>query len=167
MSLSVLNEGRELDPGYREMLDDSWGPARLAIAIDRAEGNEAFARWYTAWGERYHVGGQNQDRRATAVAALADVDLPAELIDAYDPVAGDETDLALRASHEGAISRVGDDVGTPVISFGEGTAYFGPVVSPAPKGEEAGKLLDALATLASIDGFYELKRSRSGGVDFS
>ena len=167
MSLSVLNEGRELDPGYREMLDDSLGPARLAIAIDRAEGNEAFARWYTAWGERYHVGGQNQDRRATAVAALADVDLPPELIDAYDPVAGDETDLALRASHEGAISRVGDDVGTPVISFGEGTAYFGPVVSPAPKGEEAGKLLDALATLASIDGFYELKRSRSGGVDFS
>ena len=167
MSLSVLNEGRELDPGYREMLDDSWGPARLAIAIDRAEGNEAFARWYTAWGERYHVGGQNQDRRATAVAALADVDLPAELIDAYDPVAGDETDLALRASHEGAISRVGDDVGTPVISFGEGTAYFGPVVSPAPRGEDAGKLLDALATLASIDGFYELKRSRSGGVDFS
>ena len=167
MSLSVLNEGRDLDPGYREMLDDSWGPARLAIAIDRAEGNEAFARWYTAWGERYHVGGQNQDRRATAVAALADVDLPASLIDVYDPVAGDETDLALRASHEGAISRVGDDVGTPVISFGEGTAYFGPVVSPAPKGEDAGKLLDALATLASIDGFYELKRSRSGGVDFS
>ena len=167
MSLSVLNEGRELDPGYREMLDDSWGPARLAIAIDRAEGNEAFARWYTAWGERYHVGGQNQDRRATAVAALADVDLPPELIDAYDPVAGDETDLALRASHEGAISRVGDDVGTPVISFGEGTAYFGPVISPAPRGEEAGKLLDALETLSTIEGFYEIKRSRTGGIDLS
>lgn len=167
MSLSVLNEGRDLDPGYRAMLDDSWGPARLAIAIDAAEGNEAFARWYTAWGERYHVGGQNEDRRATAVAALADAGLPAELIEAYEPVAGDEIDRALRASHEGAISRVGDEVGTPVISFGEGTAYFGPVVSPAPKGEEAGKLLDALATLSGIDGFYELKRSRSGGVDFS
>ena len=167
MSLSVLNEGRDVDPGYREMLDDSWGPARLAIAIDRAEGNEAFARWYTAWGERYHVGGQNEDRRATAIAALADVDLPASLIQAYDPVAGDETDQSLRASHQDAISRVGDDVGTPVISFGEGTAYFGPVVSPAPKGEEAGKLLDALATLSEIDGFYELKRSRTGGVDLS
>jgi hypothetical protein len=167
MSLSVLNEGRDLDPGYRAMLDDSWGPARLAIAIDEAEGNEAFARWYTAWGERYHVGGQNEDRRATAVAALADVGLPESLIESYDPVAGDDVDRALRASHEGAISRVGDDVGTPVISFGEGTAYFGPVVSPAPKGEEAGKLLDALATLASIDGFYEIKRSRSGGIDFS
>ncbi|WP_281871869.1 disulfide bond formation protein DsbA [Brachybacterium paraconglomeratum] len=167
MSLSVLNEGRDLDPGYRAMLDDSWGPARLAIAIDAAEGNEAFARWYTAWGERYHVGGQNEDRRATAVAALADAGLPAELIEAYEPVAGDETDTALRASHEGATSRVGDEVGTPVTSFGEGTAYFGPVVSPAPRGEDAGKLLDALATLASVDGFYELKRSRSGGVDFS
>src|SRR5690606_5470923 len=167
MSLSVLNEGRDLDSGYRAMLDDSWGPARLAVAISRAEGNEAFARWYTAWGERYHVGGQKDDRRATAVAALADAGLPAELIDAYSPVAGDETDVALRASPEGAISLVGSDVGTPVISFGEGTAYFGPVVSPAPKGEDAGKLLDALATLASINGFYELKRSRTGGVDFS
>ena len=167
MSLSVLNEGRDVDAGYREMLDDSWGPARLAVAIDRAEGNEAFARWYTAWGERFHVGGENEDRRATAIAALADADLPASLIDAYAPVAGAETALALRASHEGAISRVGDDVGTPVISFGEGTAYFGPVVSPAPRGEEAGKLLDALAALASIDGFYELKRSRTGGVDLS
>ena len=167
MSLSVLNEGRDLDSGYRAMLDDSWGPARLAIAITRAEGNEAFARWYTAWGERYHVGGQNDDRRATAVAALADVGLPAELIDAYHRVDGDETDVALRASHEGAISRVGSDVGTPVISFGEGTAYFGPVVSPAPKGEDAGRLLDAMATMATLDGFYELKRDRTGGIDFS
>ena len=167
MSLSVLNEGRDLDPGYREMLDDSWGPARLSIAIDRAEGNEAFARWYTAWGERYHVGGEHSDRRATAVAALEDAGLPASLIEGYEPVPGDEIDTALRASHDGAISRVGNDVGTPVISFGEGTAYFGPVVSPAPKGEDAGRLLDALETMAGLDGFYELKRSRSGGIDFS
>ena len=167
MSLSVLNEGRELDPGYRAMLDDSWGPARLAIAIREAEGNEAFSRWYTAWGERYHVGGQNEDRRATAVAALADVDLPAELIEKYDHVPGDEIDTALRASHERAISLVGDDVGTPVITFGTGTAYFGPVISPAPRGEDAGKLLDAMEALSTIEGFYEIKRSRSGGIDLS
>ncbi|MDN5900417.1 MAG: disulfide bond formation protein DsbA, partial [Brachybacterium sp.] len=153
MSLSVLNEGAELDAGYRAMLDDSWGPARLSIAIDRSEGNEAFSRWYTAWGERFHVGGENSDRRATAIAALADAGLPDSLIEAYAPVAGDEIDRELRASHAGAISRVGNDVGTPVISFGEGTAYFGPVLSPAPKGEEAGKVLDALATLATVDGF--------------
>lgn len=167
MSLSVLNEGRDLEPGYRASMDDAWGPARLAIAIVQGHGADAFARWYTAWGERYHVGGQNEDRKATAAAALEDVSLPAELLDLYEPVAGDEIDTALRASHEGAISRVGDDVGTPVISFGEGTAYFGPVVSPAPKGEEAGKLLDALETMATLEGFYELKRSRTGGIDFS
>ena len=167
MSLSVLNERADIDDGYRAVMDDSWGPARLAIAIDRAEGDEAFARWYTAWGERFHVGGENRDHRATALAALADAGLPESLIEAYAPVPGDETDRALRASHEDAISRVGGDVGTPVISFGEGIAYFGPVVSPAPKGEDAGRLLDALATMATLDGFYELKRDRTGGVDLS
>ncbi|GAA1488425.1 disulfide bond formation protein DsbA [Brachybacterium sacelli] len=167
MSLSVLNEGRDLDEGYRRMLDDAWGPARLSIAIHRQEGAEAFARWYSAWGERYHVGGQQEDRRAVAEQALAAAELPASLIEAYEPVAGDVLDVALRASHDGAISRVGEDVGTPVISFGGGTAYFGPVVSPAPKGEEAGRLLDALATMAEIDGFYELKRTRADGVDLS
>ncbi|MGP5385025.1 mycothiol-dependent nitroreductase Rv2466c family protein [Brachybacterium tyrofermentans] len=178
MSLSVLNEGRDLDADYRRMLDDSWGPARLAVEIVSTQGSDAFSRWYTAWGERYHVGGQQDDRRAVAVAALEVAELPAELIGAYEPVAGDATDVALRASHDGAISRVGDEVGTPVISFGDagtavsgtavsGTAYFGPVVSPAPKGEDAGRLLDALETLSSLEGFYELKRSRTGGVDFS
>ncbi|MGP9682510.1 mycothiol-dependent nitroreductase Rv2466c family protein [Brachybacterium sp. AOP3-A1-3] len=173
MSLSVLNEGRDLDADYRRMLDDSWGPARLAIQIVSTQGSEAFARWYTAWGERYHVGGQQDDRRAVAVAALEAAELPAELIDVYEPVAGDATDVALRASHDSAISRVGDEVGTPVISFGgdgtaqSGTAYFGPVVSPSPKGEDAGRLFDALETLSTLDGFYELKRSRTGGIDFS
>ena len=167
MSLSVLNEGADIDAGYRAMLDNSWGPARLAIAIDRAEGNEAFSRWYTAWGEQYHVGGDSSDRHATAVAALAAAELPASLIEAYEPVAGDDIDVALRASHEEGISKVGSDVGTPVISFGEGTAYFGPVISPAPRGEQAGKLLDAMEALSTIDGFYELKRARTGGIDFS
>lgn len=169
MSLSVLNEGRDLEEGYRRMLDDSWGPARLAIEISRTEGAAAFARWYTAWGERYHVGGQHDDRRAVAVAALDAAGLPAELIEAYAPVPGDAVEEALRASHEGAISRVGEDVGTPVISFGNGedsVAYFGPVVSPAPKGEDAGRLLDALETMSSLPGFYELKRSRTVGPDF-
>ncbi|MGP5096795.1 mycothiol-dependent nitroreductase Rv2466c family protein [Brachybacterium alimentarium] len=169
MSLSVLNEGRDLEKGYRRMLDDSWGPARLAIEISRTEGAAAFACWYTAWGERYHVGGQHDDRRAVAVAALDAAGLPAELIEAYAPVPGDAVEEALRASHEGAISRVGEDVGTPVISFGNGedsVAYFGPVVSPAPKGEDAGRLLDALETMSSLPGFYELKRSRTVGPDF-
>ena len=167
MSLAVLNEGRDLDSDYRRSIDDAWGAARLAIAIDRAEGNTAFSRWYTAWGERYHVGGDQDDRRRVAEQALADAELPASLIEAYDHVPGDETDTELRASHERAISMVGDDVGTPVISFGEGTAYFGPGLSPAPRGEEAGRLLDGMEALAGVSGFFEVKRSRSGGIDFS
>ncbi|WP_114854976.1 disulfide bond formation protein DsbA [Brachybacterium sp. YJGR34] len=164
MSLFVLNEGRELDPDYRRSIDKSPGAARLAIAITRAEGPEAFSAWYTAWGERYHVGG-DKDRRAVAEQALEAAGLPAALIEAYEPVPGDEIDEALRASHARAISLVGEDVGTPVISFGEGTGYFGPVVSPAPRGEEAGRLLDGLQALAHVEGFYELKRTRTGGVD--
>lgn len=170
MSLAVLNEGRDLDPDYRRGIDDSWGAARLAVEIARTEGDEAFSRWYTAWGERFHVGDQKGDRRATATAALEDAGLPAALIDAYDRTEGDEVEQALRASHAEAIDKVGNDVGTPVISFGEGTegtAYFGPVVSPAPKGEAAGRLLDGLEALAGVQGFYELKRSRTGGIDLS
>lgn len=167
MSLAVLNEGRDLDPGYRRGIDDAWGAARLAIAIDAAEGNAALSRWYTAWGERFHVGGDQDDRKRVAEQALAETELPASLLEAYDHVPGDATDTALRASHERAISMVGDDVGTPVISFGEGTAYFGPVISPAPRGEEAGKLLDGMEALASVTGFFEVKRSRDGGVDLS
>ena len=167
MSLAVLNEGRELDPGYRRSIDDAWGAARLAIAIDEAEGNDALSRWYTAWGERFHVGDDKEDRRRVAELALADAELPASLIEKYDNAPGDATDVALRASHERAISLVGDDVGTPVITFGTGTAYFGPVISPAPRGEDAGKLLDALETLSTIEGFYELKRSRGDGIDLS
>ena len=167
MSLAVLNEGRDLDPDYRRTTDESWGAARLAIAIAEAEGNAAFSRWYTAWGERYHVGGDQDDRKRVAEQALADAELPASLIEHYDHVPGDATDQALRASHERGISMVGDDVGTPVISFGEGTAYFGPVISPAPRGEEAGRLLDGMQALASVTGFYEIKRSRGDSIDLS
>lgn len=167
MSLAVLNEGRDLDPGYRRTTDESWGAARLAIAIDRAEGNDAFSRWYTAWGERFHVGDDKGDRRRVAEEALAAAELPASLIEAYDNAPGDQIDTELRASHERALAMVGDDVGTPVISFGEGTAYFGPVLSRAPRGEEAGRLLDGMEALAGVTGFFEVKRSRGDEIDFS
>lgn len=166
MSLAVLNEGRDLDPGYRAHIDDAWGCVRVGVRVAEDHGPDAFSDWYTAWGERYHVG-ENHDRRAVAHEALDAVGLPLELMEHYDPVPGDETDTQLRAAHERAISLVGDDVGTPVISFGTGTAYFGPVISPAPKGEDAGRLLDGLLAMSSVEGFYELKRSRTGGIDFS
>ena len=165
MSLAVLNEGRDLDPGYRRAMDRAWGPARLALAIIQQHGNDAFSRWYTAWGERFHVGGRHHHREV-AEEALAAADLPAELMDVYDG-SGDALEQDLRAEQARVQEMVGDDVGTPVISFGEGVAYFGPVISPAPKGEEAGRLLDAMEQMATITGFFELKRARTTGIDFS
>jgi hypothetical protein len=53
-----------------------------------------------------------------------------------------------------------------VISV-EGVAFFGPVVTPAPKGEDAGKLWDGVLLVAGTPGFYELKRTRDKGPDFS
>lgn len=163
MSLAVLNEGRDLPEDYRRSMDEAWGPARVALRVERERSAEELAAFYTAFGEDYHVGG-SEDRRGSAERALGTAGLPAELIDAYD---SEELDDELRAAQQRVIDMVGDEVGTPVVSFGEGVAYFGPVVSPAPKGEDAGRLFDALVSASQIDGFFELKRSRTHGIDFS
>lgn len=165
MSLAVLNEGRDLDPGYLEAMTKAWGPARLGLAIIQQHGNDAFSSWYTAWGERFHVGGRHE-YRAVAEEALAEAELPADLIDVYDG-SGDQLEKELREEQARVQEMVGDDVGTPVISFGEGVAYFGPVISPAPRGEDAGRLMDAMEQMATIPGFFELKRARTTGIDFS
>lgn len=156
MSLSVLNEGRDLPDEYREMMDRGWAPVRVIAAARKAHGDEVTKPLYDAIGTRLHLGGERDFVAATA-AALAEVGLPAELIEAADT---DERDAFLRESHDRAIALVGDDVGTPVISV-EGVAFFGPVVSPAPKGEAAGRLFDGCVLVAGTDGFFELKRSRT------
>lgn len=156
MSLSVLNEGRDLPDEYREMMDRGWAPVRVIAAARKAHGDEVTKPLYDAIGTRLHLGGERDFVAATA-AALAEVGLPAELIGAADT---DEHDAFLRESHERAIALVGDDVGTPVISVAD-TAFFGPVVSPAPKGEAAGRLWDGCVLVAGTDGFFELKRSRT------
>lgn len=156
MSLSVLNEGRDLPEDYREMMDRGWAPVRVIAAARKAHGDEVTKPLYDAIGTRLHLGGESDFVAATA-AALAEVGLPAELIEAADT---DEHDAFLRESHDRAIALVGDDVGTPVISVA-GTAFFGPVVSPAPKGEAAGRLWDGCVLVAGTDGFFELKRSRT------
>lgn len=156
MSLSVLNEGRDLPEDYREMMDRGWAPVRVIAAARKAHGDEVTKPLYDAIGTRLHLGGESDFVAATA-AALAEVGLPAKLIEAADT---DEHDAFLRESHDRAIALVGDDVGTPVISVA-GTAFFGPVVSPAPKGEAAGRLWDGCVLVAGTDGFFELKRSRT------
>ncbi|GAB2595663.1 mycothiol-dependent nitroreductase Rv2466c family protein [Microlunatus antarcticus] len=156
MSLSVLNSGRDIPDGYRAMLDQGWAPVRVALAVEERYGQEQLRAFYTAIGTRIHPRQEGFDR-ATIEGALTDVGLPVELADAGDVGDNDE---ALRASHHQGMDPVGQDVGTPVIHVGD-VAFFGPVMSPAPKGEEAGRVYDGVLALASYPGFFELKRTRT------
>ncbi len=156
MSLSVLNEGKDVPESYRDLLARGWGPVRICIAAEAQHGPEVLRDLYTALGTKHHVEGREFTDELYR-EALAEVGLAPELAAAADDPSYDE---ALRASHNDGISRVGEDVGTPVIAIGE-VAFFGPVVSPAPKGEQAGVVFDGARALASYDGFFELKRSRT------
>lgn len=157
MSLSVLNEGKDdLPERYRESMRTAWGPVRVCIAAEQQHGNEVLGPLYTALGNRLH--GEKLPRdRATIESALTEAGLPASLAEAMD---SPEYDKALRASHAEGIERVGYEVGTPIISV-NGTSIFGPVVSPIPRGEAAARLWDGVLLVASTDGFFELKRSRT------
>ncbi|GAA2867813.1 DsbA family protein [Paenarthrobacter ilicis] len=162
MSLSVLNEGRDLPDEYRAMMDDSWGPVRVIIAAQELHGSSYVKALYDAMGEQIHHQG-NKDRTSVIQKSLAEVGLPAELARFAE---SDEYDAKLRASHEEGISKVGQDVGTPVVAF-NGTAFFGPVLTRIPRGEDAGRLWDATVTLAGFPHFFELKRSRTENPEFS
>lgn len=155
MSLSVLNEEADVSERYRALLDKAWGPVRVCIAAAQQHGDHVLGDLYTALGRRIHVEGRDKDR-GTVEEALVEVGLPASLAGAMD---SSEYDDALRKSHHAGIDQVGLDVGTPVISV-EGTAFFGPVVTPTPRGEAAGRLWDGVLLVAGTDGFYELKRTR-------
>ncbi len=156
MSLSVLNEGRDVPEPYQELMRTGWGPVRVCIAAEQQFGPEVLGPLYTALGTRFHHDKAPRDR-ATYEAALVEAGLPAELAAAADSTTYDE---ALRASHKEGIDRVGYDVGTPVISV-NGLSVFGPVVSPIPRGEAAARLWDGVLLIAGTDGFFELKRSRT------
>ena len=163
MSLSVLNEDKpDLPERYRELLTRGWGPVRVCIAAEQKSGAEVLGPLYTALGTRFH-NNQEPRERATVEAALADAGLPVSLADAMDST---EYDEALRASHHDGMGRVGYEVGTPVISVG-GSSFFGPVVTPAPRGEAALRLWDGVLAVTGTDGFFELKRSRTRDPDFS
>jgi hypothetical protein len=167
MSLAVLNQGRDLPDDYRTMMDKAWGPVRVCMAAADSAGPEVLRDLYTALGTRIHLKKYEMGPQLY-VEALEEVGLDPALADA---ATSDAWDDALVASHNAGMKPVGTDVGTPVIHAPgpeEGTtvAFFGPVVTPAPKGEAAGKLWDGVVLVAGTPGFYELKRTRDIGPIF-
>jgi len=167
MSLAVLNEGRDdLPESYKAFLATAWGPVRVAIAAERKYGPEVLRDLYTALGTRAHPQHRELDRD-TIVEALTEVGLDPVLAGAADST---DYDAALRDSHDAGMKPVGLDVGTPVIHTpgpdGDMIAFFGPVVTPAPKGAAAGKLWDGVLLVAGTPGFYEIKRTRDASPAF-
>ncbi|MCZ2403951.1 disulfide bond formation protein DsbA [Paenarthrobacter sp. Z7-10] len=162
MSLSVLNGDKEgMSEEYKSLMERGWGPVRVITAARELHGSDVVKPLYDAMGTLIHHEG-NKDLTEVVQKALAQVGLPAELAKFADQTS---YDAQVRASHDAGISQVGQEVGTPVVAF-NGTAFFGPVITRIPRGEEAGRLWDATVELASFPYFFEIKRSRTESPQF-
>ncbi len=168
MSLGYLNKDKDIPDEYRALLAPAWGPVRVLIAAQQRHGDKVLRPMYDAFGQRIHLDERRLHEepdggRALIAEVLAEVGLEADLIDAADDSSYDE---AVARSHHEGMDAVGEDVGTPTIHV-DGTAFFGPVLTKIPRGEDAGRLWDGCVAVASFPYFFELKRTRTGDLDFS
>jgi 2-hydroxychromene-2-carboxylate isomerase len=160
-NLAYLNRDKDVSAEYKEKLVKSWYCTRVIAAVQKEKGREITLPLYTAISSRIHLKKMEVGEELFK-EALTEVGLDPALANAMN----DETfDASIIESHEHGIKMVGNDVGTPIIAIGD-IAFFGPVISPAPKGEAAGKLWDGVVGVASYPGFFEIKRSRNVGPIF-
>ena len=161
MCLAVLNDGRDLPEEYVEMMRHGLG---AGARVHRRRSRPGTTCWplYTAYGERIHHEKVELDDPALHTRALEAAGLPTDLAAAATDAGLDD---ALRESHHRGMDPVGMDVGTPVIHV-DGVAFFGPVLSRIPRGEQAGQVWDGARLLAGFPHFYELKRTRTEGPEF-
>lgn len=162
MSLAVVNEHRDLEPWYRTFNDRAWGPARVCTAAGAHHGPAALARLYPALGRRIHDEG-NKDFDTVIPAALDEAGLPADLADV---ARRSDVDDRMRASTARAQQLVGEDLGTPTIVVDD-VAFFGPVLSSIPRGDDALRVFDGARLLAGCPAFSELKRARTDELSFT
>lgn len=156
MSLAALNEGKDLDEAYRQKVQRSWGPGRVIDAVIEGEGEGALGALYTAYGMAIHEEG-NEIGPKLNERALGEAGLNAQYA---QEARNEDRDEHLRARQREVEALVGNEVGTPVLGV-DGRAFFGPVITRLPQGEEAGELFDAALTLGSYPYFFEMKRSRT------
>jgi 2-hydroxychromene-2-carboxylate isomerase len=160
-SLLVKN-GEGMPDQYRKPIEAQWCGLRVIEQARIDHGNDAVGALYQAFGTAIHYDGNTTLEGLAELVAAAGVDA------AVMKAADDESlDAGIKASTAAGVEVVGADVGVPIIVVDQHpNAYFGPVMSPAPTGHDALLLWDALVALSSIDGVYEIKRSRSVGPTF-
>jgi len=172
ISLRMVNAERGYagHEAYEKIHNAGLSALRVASAARAQGGNASVAAVYTALGNAIHVGGRREelvnDPKSFLLSIVADAGLPAEVAAAFEDSTHDEV---IRFETEAALSKTGKDVGTPILTFnpksGNEASLFGPVISKAPKGEEAMKLWDAVQTIAE-SGVAEIKRSLRAAPQF-
>lgn len=165
MSLNVLNEDKDVPDSYREQIARAIEPVRVIAAAQAKYGDHVVGLLYTEIGTRLH--NERKGKRLDLLREVVEESLEAVGLDVAlaDAMESEEYDDAVRQSHFEGINLVGQEVGTPVIRVGE-HAFFGPVLTSIPRGEDAGRLWDGVVIVTGFDDFFELKRSRSRSPQF-